>query len=152
MGGGMGGGGMGGGFFSIPAEKTLRVPFTSVCLNHGLNEPTPRTKYNVIPVNQYTQDLVLQSLIEMVGTGKLDQHSAQAATWHITDHMSWEELAAKGTGVVRVPGDNYFSPANLQAGMRIAGAAQAMAAEKLAKDPTLAAPRVNTPIRAPLPR
>jgi len=156
MGGGMGGmgggmGGMGGGFFSIPAEKTLRVPFTSVCLNHGLNEPTPRAKYTIMPVDQYTRDPVLQSLIYMVGTGKLDQHSAQAATWHVTDGMSWQQLANKGKGPVRVPGDNYFSVQNIQAAMQIAGTAQAHAAERLANDPTLAAPAKTGPIRT-LPR
>ena len=152
MGGGMGGmgggmGGMGGGFFSIPAEKTVRVPFTSVCLNHGLNEPTPRTKYTVMPVDKYTKDPVLQSLIFMVGTGKLDQHSAQAATWHITDNMSWQQLAQKGKGPVRVPGDNYFSAANIQAAIQIAGMAQSQAAERIANDPSLAQPVKTGPIR-----
>ncbi len=43
--GGMGGGGQGGaggGFFSIPPEKTVYVPYTSVCLEHGKVEPAPR--------------------------------------------------------------------------------------------------------------
>jgi hypothetical protein len=48
MAGGMGGGGMGGlgggaaggaGFFSIPAERTVSVPMTSVCLEHGKANP-----------------------------------------------------------------------------------------------------------------
>ncbi|WP_437188109.1 hypothetical protein SH668x_001539 [Planctomicrobium sp. SH668] len=150
MGGGMGGMGMGGGMGgmggmgmmqSIPAQKTLRVSFNSVCLNHGLNEPNPRTKFNVIPVDQYTQDPVLQALITMVGTGSLDSQSAQAATWHVTDGLSWEQLANKGKGPVRVPGDNYFSSANIQAAMQISNAAKAQAAERMTNEPDEAKPR-----------
>jgi hypothetical protein len=95
-GGGQGGGGQGGaGFFSIPPERTVRVPYTSACLNHGKADPSPRMNYKLVSVEEYTDDAVLAELIRMVGTGRVDQHSAQAAIWTRTDNMSWRELAAK---------------------------------------------------------
>ena len=48
----------------------------------------------------------------MVGTGKLPRKSAQAAVWHLSDNMSWEQLQQKykvylGRGVP------YFTNAEL---------------------------------------
>jgi hypothetical protein len=98
-GGGLGGGGQqgggGGGFFSIPPERTVKVPFVSACLNHGKADPNPRVHYKLVRVEEYTQDAVLQELIRMLGTGNINQHSAQAAIWNRTDNMSWSDLAQK---------------------------------------------------------
>lgn len=93
--GGMGGGGMGGGFFSVPAEKIVAVPLNSVCLEHGKPEPTPSSKYTIVPVSRVTKDPVLYQLLAAVGTGKVDGQSAQAAAWHLANNMSFQELAAK---------------------------------------------------------
>ncbi|MEO2033765.1 MAG: hypothetical protein ABGZ35_16940 [Planctomycetaceae bacterium] len=112
-GGAQGGGGGGQGFFSIPPEKTVRLPYGSVCLNHGKPEPNPRTAMQMIPVESYTNDSVLAELINMVGTGRLNHQSAQAAVWTRTDNMSWADLARKfivSAGQKRP----YFRPAHLQ--------------------------------------
>jgi len=107
------------GFFSIPAGKTLRVPYTSVCLNHGLNEPTSRTTVKLVPVEEYTEDPVLQTLISQVGTHPQQQHTLQAAIWHVANGMSWEQLARKSVGPVSVPGRTYFSQGQMTAARSI---------------------------------
>lgn len=97
-GGGLGGAGQGGGgagFFSIPPETTLQLPYTSVCLEHGKADPSPRGKFVMVPTEQYTQDPILQELIGMIATGRLETGAAQAAVWNRTDNMSWQQLAAK---------------------------------------------------------
>ena len=96
-GGGMGGGGMGGGagFFSIPPEKVVSVQFNSVCLEHGKPEPSGNSKYTLVPLSRVNSNPVLYRLLTKVGTGKVDSQAAQAAAWHITDKMSFEQLAAK---------------------------------------------------------
>jgi len=103
------------GFFSIPAGKTLRLPYTSVCLNHGLKEPTARSTVKLVPVDEYTSDPVLQELIQQVASGKQSQKTMQAAVWHIANGLTWRQLAEKGHGPVRVPGDHYFSPTQMTA-------------------------------------
>lgn len=97
QGGGGGGffGGGGGGFGSIPAESVASVPFNSVCLEHGKPEPTVRSEYVLVPVETVSNDPILRELLEVVGTGKVDRQAAQAAAWHLTDDMSFEELANK---------------------------------------------------------
>ena len=136
MGGGMGGGmmgGMGGGFMSIPPEKTIQFPITTVCLNHGKAEPRSKMRYGLVKLEDYTSDPVLQELLEAVGTGKLDsdKQAAQAATWFLTDKMSWEALEAKK--IERVGGaedDPYFSQADLNAARQIVAQAQSKARKR----------------------
>jgi hypothetical protein len=138
MGGGMGGmGGMGGGgFFSIPAEKIVQVPYTSVCLAHGKPDPHPRNTYRLMPVDEYTEDPALRELVRMVGTGKVNKQAAQAAAWHLADKMSWQELAAKS--VRRLGGQGnlpYFSRNELLAAQQMVTLAEARAKERANETP-----------------
>jgi hypothetical protein len=135
--GGLGGGGLGaggggqqgGGFFSIPPERTVRVPYVSACLNHGKPDPSARLEYKLVPVEEYTKDEVLAELIRMVGTGRGNQHSAQAAIWTRTDNMSWQQLAAKNVrGILSV--QYYFNAQNIQEGQMMMAAAEGIVREK----------------------
>lgn len=129
-GGGMGGGGMGGGgqqggggFFSIPPERTVRVPYVSACLNHGKADPSPRLEYKLVPVEEYTNDETLGELIRMVGRGEVNQHSAQAAIWTRTDNMTWNQLASKSVrGILSV--QYYFQRQDIEQGQLIMAAAE----------------------------
>ena len=131
-GGGLGGGGVGGGgqgFFSIPPEKTVKLPYVSVCLEHGKADPTPQASYKIVPLEDYTQDETLRQLITMVGSGRLPAQAAQAAVWSRTDNMSWQELASKAKfDVVRgkVP---YFQTNELRAAQMIVATAEGRAKE-----------------------
>lgn len=132
-GGGLGGGGLGGGggqgFFSIPPERTVRVPYVSACLNHGKADPSPNLEYKLVAVSEYTKDPVLSELITMVGSGRVPQHSAQAAIWTRTDNMSWQQLAAKNTQGIhgRI---SYFTPADLTAAQYLMATAEGRVREK----------------------
>jgi len=111
LGGGLGGGG--GGFFSIPPEKTVLVPYGSVCLEHGKAEPHPRSDYKLVAIEKYTEDATLQELIKLVGTGKIHPSIAQPAAWHVASDMSWRELAALKYDRIGVPDTPQFSRAQL---------------------------------------
>lgn len=91
--------------------------------------------YKLIPVEEFTKDVRLQELCKLVGTGQLNPASAQAAAWHLSDKMSWQELARKQVvrSTSRTP---YFSTGQLQFAQRIVGAATGRARElaKKAKD------------------
>lgn len=130
MGGGMGGQGGGAGFFSIPPEKTVRLPYVSVCLEHGKADPTPRATYKIVPVDEYTKDPVLQELITMVGTGRLPAQGAQAAVWTRTDNMSWQELSQKFSYNALGAKIPYFSGVQLQTAQTIVATAEGRVREK----------------------
>jgi len=134
LGGGAGGAGGGGaGFFSIPPERTVRVPYVSACLNHGKADPSPRLNYKLVPVSEYTDDAVLAELIRMVGTGRVDQQSAQAAIWTRTDNMSWQQLASKHARGIH-GAISYFKPGHIATGQYLLttaeGAVRAAAEEE----------------------
>ena len=128
-GGGQFGGGGGGGFFSIPAERVVRMPYNSVCLEHGKTDPHPRVQYRLVPVEEYTDNVQLQEVIKLVASGRLDQQSAQAAAWHIANDMTWQQLAAKRYNRIGAPDTPFFSRAQLVSAQEIVAAAQVRAEE-----------------------
>lgn len=145
-GGGLFGGG-GGGFggvgassqvtYSVPPERTISIPFTSVCLEHGKPEPTSASRYKLVPISQVSQDPVLYELLSMVATGKVDSQSAQAATWHLTDKMSHEQLAAeKVTHLGGQPPTPYFTQAQLQGAHQLLQLSRKRSEERKQSSPT----------------
>ncbi len=140
FGGGQQGGG-GGGFFSVPPERVVSLPFNSVCLEHGKPEPTPSSRYKLVPVEQVSQDPVLYELLTVVGTGKVDSQAAQAAAWHLTDKMSFQQLAAKAMthlgGQAPTP---YFSQAQLQGAQQLLALSTQKAEERKEKKPAVEQP------------
>ena len=142
-GGGLGGGGGGGIGFSVPPEKTVQVPTTSVCLEHGKPEPRPRMKYRIIPVERYTKDPRLQELIYLVGSNRIDKSAAQAAAWHLANKMSWKELANKNIRRIGRPDDRYFNSKQLLAAQQLVNMATQKAKDKKDKKGTAGNPRVR---------
>lgn len=117
QGGGFGGGQQGGGgqgFFSIPPEKVVRLPFNSVCLEHGKPTPRPRMEYVIRPVEEFSKDPLLRELLVMISTGRVSQKAGQAAAWHLSNGKSWRELAAMADNRVGRPDTPHFSYADLQ--------------------------------------
>ncbi len=129
MGGGMGGmgggmGGMGGGFFNVEPDKARNLKVTTICLEHGKPEPRPQMKYKIVPIESFTQAPEVIELCKMLGTGKLDQRAAQAAAWHYTDGLTWDQLKNK-IGVQHLNGsvEPFFNILQLRVGMNIAAEA-----------------------------
>ena len=118
MGGGMGGmgggmGGMGGGAFSVPPEKTKVLKITTVCLEHGKKEPSSRMAYKLVALDTFSTDPKLQVILASLGRGELSQKVAQAATWHVANGLSWDQLAGKKIDRLGRPDDAWFSPNEL---------------------------------------
>jgi hypothetical protein len=137
-GGGMGGGGMGGGgmggMFNIAPDKVQKVKIAAVCLDHGKADPNPRVPYKPVPIDSYAKDPAVAELLVLMCQGKIDQHSAQAAAWHIQNGLSWEELANK-VGIKHIDGrkEPYFVGAHLERAFVATRVAKEQA-EKTAKE------------------
>lgn len=130
--GGMGGGGMGGGMgmFNVPPEKVGQLKVTTVCLEHGKDEPRAAIPYEIKPLESVTTKAGVRELCQSLGNGQLDQRAAQAAAWHLNNDMSWQELAAKQLHFANGASRPYFSPAEIQAGMKIAATATTIAQQR----------------------
>ncbi len=136
MGGGMmGGGGMGGGMFNVAAERVRKVKVTTVCLEHGKKDPNPRVPYEIRPLKTFTSDANVQELCSMLGRGEIDQVSAQAAAWHMTDDLSYQQLASK-VKVKHLNGsvEMYFSPKHMQRASKIVHVVKSRVAKKASKE------------------
>ncbi|MDP7206381.1 MAG: hypothetical protein QGH11_12475, partial [Pirellulaceae bacterium] len=135
-GGGMGGGGMGGGggggFFNVEPNKVRRIKVNTVCLEHGKKEPNPRLKYTIVPIEWITKKQEVAEICKMLGSGKLDQGAAQAAAWHYSDNMSWQELGQK-VGKIHLNGfsEPYFQRQQVMLGMQIANVARGRAVQHI---------------------
>lgn len=135
MGGGMGGGGMGGGAFYIAPEKSVSEKVRIVCLEHGKKDPRPSVKYQIVPLDRFTQNRTTQVLCQMLGDPNVDQYAVQAAVWNEENNVSFKEMSQKtvgemGTNVKRP----YFTPQQLQAGTKILTLAQKKADELKEKE------------------
>jgi len=132
--GGGGGGGGGGGVFNIAPEAVAKIKLPIVCLEHGKKDPAAQVAYEIRPVESFTQDDRVKEVLTMLGEGNLDQRAAQAAAWHFSNGMSWDELANKKIHHLQGADEPYFSRAELQIALQVAARA-----EMLAKDhPTVA--------------
>lgn len=127
-GGGFGGGG-GGGFFNVAPEKVANLKVASVCLEHGKDEPRAAIPYKIVPLKEVNDDPALAALLKSFANGDCDQRTAQAAAWHITDKMSWDELTAKQ--IHRLGGQSYpyFSQDEIRGAMSMVSAATIAAEE-----------------------
>lgn len=121
--GGMGGGGMGGmggGMFNVKAERVGKFKVATVCLEHGKPDPNPRIPYTLKPIKEFTNDAKVIEVCKMLGYGSVDQLSAQAAAWNLTDGLAWNELAHK-VKVKHLNGqiELYFSRQHVQRAIQI---------------------------------
>lgn len=134
MGGGGGAGGAGGAF-SIPPQKTRVIRVSTVCLEHGKPEPSSRHSYDLEPVESFSNDPKLAVVLASLGRGELSQKVAQAAAWHLSNGLSWEQLAAeKIDHAGGVPDEPYFSQADLAAAQRVVAIATQQAGQRAFED------------------
>lgn len=122
--GGMGGGGgqQGGGFFNVAPEKVGKLKVACVCLDHGKPDPTPRNNYKIVKIERYVKNPETIELMKLFGTGKIDHGTAQAATWHLNNGLTWQELATMPSGEKRLIGSPrpYFHPAQVRLAVELA--------------------------------
>jgi hypothetical protein len=87
-----------------------------------------------VPLEKVTKDPAVAELLTAFSKEKLDQRSTQAAAWHLANDMTWEELANKRIEHLNGTSELWFNPAEIQAGMQMAGTAKATAAAEHAKN------------------
>ncbi len=103
--------GQNGGVMRIPPGKTLRIKLVTVCLQHGKPEPHPRMQYTVVPIDAFTDDVIIAELCAMLGREKVSQPVAQAAAWNVLDGMNWTTLADKNQFESKYVGQiKFFTP------------------------------------------
>lgn len=134
MGAGGGGGGFGGapagGAFSIPPEKTRVVKVRTVCLEHGKPEPRPRYSYRLDRFDSFSSDPALQGVLESLSRGEISSQVAQAAAWHLSSGLTWEQIADERIDHVVDEDEPYFTAAEILAARQVVEVAKRAAGQK----------------------
>lgn len=128
--------GSGPSFFSVPAEKTVQILLRSVCLDYGKRTPSSRMTYELRRLEDHCSNPALVELFRMPDLKKVDRSVLQAAAWHLSNGLSFPELASKSTGIgVKQP---LFTAAQLNAAKALVDAARKAADTAKSADPRVA--------------
>lgn len=118
-GGGRGGGG-GGGVFNIPAGKSGKLKIKTVCLEHGKPEPRASMEYKVQPLATLESDPRVEETLRMLANDEIAQPVAQAAAWHVTDNLSWQQmLVLNRKELMGGYFERFFTPGQLQFAVQV---------------------------------
>lgn len=130
QGGGFGGGG-GGGVFNIPPGKVGKVSLTTVCLEHGKPNPTLAMDYTIAPLKTVTTNGSVSEICRMLANDEVVQPVAQAASWRITDGLSWQQMLVLNR-LERMDGyfERFFSPNHLRFAQQVVAVAAQRADER----------------------
>ena len=100
----------GGGLFSIPPEATVALKLNSVCLEHGKKNPTIGMKYELRPIEVVAKNNAdLIHLLSQFDPSQKHRKAVQAAAWHLSNKMSWDELKTKQRKVLGQPVTQWFA-------------------------------------------
>lgn len=80
------------GQFNLAPEAIGQMKLASVCLEHGKPNPRPTIRYELRRIEEVTDVPEVQEICVMLARGRIGQKAAQAAAWHLSNGMSWEEL------------------------------------------------------------
>jgi hypothetical protein len=108
------------GFLRVEPDKPRKMTVTTVCLEHGKPEPSPKMKYQIVRLSEINASPSVAEICTAIGNQQVTQNIAQAATWHIANQLSWDELARKPKVISEYTGVKlYFSANEIQAAMRL---------------------------------
>lgn len=109
----------------VPPGKEVTLKAKTVCLDPGLPEPRPDVPYRLRPIEAHSQNVAVHELCKMLGRDGVKQTAAQAAAWHLDDHIPWPMLA-----MMRGRTGQMFSAADIRIGKKLAEEAMKAAQKK----------------------
>lgn len=80
---------------TIPSGQELALHVSAVCLNHGLPDPEPRDRFELMDVGAYTDDARIQRALRSLATLGTDRRVAQVVMWHVCDGLSLPQIARR---------------------------------------------------------
>ncbi|MCL6503914.1 MAG: hypothetical protein K6T86_14620, partial [Pirellulales bacterium] len=101
IGGGMNGGNLGQGnfnqgwgFFNVAAGRQAQLKVACVCLEFGKPDPRPSIEYELVELAAVCDKPELAETLRALAADKCTQTVAQAASWHLANGLSWDQIAA----------------------------------------------------------
>jgi len=96
--------------FSIAPEKVAQWKLPAVCLDRGHPNPRPAMSYRIARLEDVCDKPELEQVCRRLGRGQISQPVAQAAAWHVSNEIGWQELRAMSVRKLVGPPRRLFSP------------------------------------------
>jgi len=85
---------------TVPAGESLDVTVAAVCLNFGLPTPTPRDKFTLVDVADYSTDSRVRKSLRSLCLLGTSQGVAQAVMWRVCNDLTFEAMASQAGKVI----------------------------------------------------
>ena len=85
---------------AVPAGKTIELTVSSVCLNYGVATPTPRDKFELVEVEEYSGDARVRKALRSLATYGTSHGVAQAAMWRVCNGVEFGEMTRQFSRLV----------------------------------------------------
>jgi len=90
------------GAVTVPVGQTVEIAIPAVCLNYGLPTPTPRDKFELKDVDDYSQDPRVRKALKSLVTVGTSHGVAQAVMWRVCNNVPFEFMTTQKSKVVNV--------------------------------------------------
>ena len=80
----------------LPAGRTLKIALPGVCLDYGKPTPTPSHRFVLETIESASGDVRLAAVMGRLARTSCARGVAQAAAWHLRNHLSWSQLVKLG--------------------------------------------------------
>src|SRR4051812_16029074 len=87
---------------TVPVGQAIELTVPAVCLNYGLPTPTPRDKFVLMDVDDYSRDPRVRKALRSLATLGTSHGVAQAAMWRVCNNVPFELIASQKSKVVNV--------------------------------------------------
>ncbi len=87
---------------TVPVGQRVEIAIPAVCLNYGSPTPTPRDKFELMDVNDYSRDPRVRKALRSLATLGTSHGVAQATMWHLCNGVPFEFIGSSQGKVVNV--------------------------------------------------
>jgi hypothetical protein len=88
---------------TVPVGQTIELTVPSVCLNYGLPTPTPRDRFVLMDVDEYSPDPRVHKALRSLATYGTSHGTAQAVMWRVCNNLPFEFMVERTTKFMNVP-------------------------------------------------
>jgi len=92
----------GGNTVTVPAGQSVELSVPAVCLNFGLATPSPRDRFELVDVDDYTRNPRARKALRSLATLGTSHGVAQATAWHVFNNVPFELMVAQASKHVNV--------------------------------------------------
>lgn len=85
---------------AVPAGGSVDLTVTSVCLNFGVRTPNGQDRFELVDVDDYTNDPRARKALRSLATYGTSQGVAQAAMWRVCNDLPFSVMAEQATKLI----------------------------------------------------